>query len=175
VAHPDWFEGDVAADWQPGPFYGARLCLGSPEAKQWAIAKTQWLASHHKLDYLKRVAASLRVDAPGVGHDPDPVSADLGGERSHDIADKIGRVAEFWAPATRAGEQRERDLGEVVEHQEVELAAAHELCRPGGAVAPESAAAPDAHPLFTHLMSAPHLVSEVNYVFSIVDILSITH
>jgi len=51
--HPDWFNGDYPPDWQPGPFYGAQLCLASPEAKAWAIAKTQWLVDHHRLDYLK--------------------------------------------------------------------------------------------------------------------------
>jgi len=51
--HPDWFNADYAPDWQPGPFYGAQLCLACPEAKEWAIQKTQWLVSHHQLDYLK--------------------------------------------------------------------------------------------------------------------------
>jgi len=50
---PDWFNADYAPDWKPGPFYGGQLCLASPEAKRWAIEKTQWLVGHHKLDYLK--------------------------------------------------------------------------------------------------------------------------
>jgi alpha-galactosidase len=53
VGHPDWFSGDFAPDWQPGPFYGGQICLGSPEAEAWAIAKTQWLAANYKLDYIK--------------------------------------------------------------------------------------------------------------------------
>ncbi len=53
VGHPDWFGGDFNADWKPGPFYGGSICLGSPEAKAWAIEKTQWLVGNHKLDYLK--------------------------------------------------------------------------------------------------------------------------
>ncbi len=53
VARPEWFRGSFGPDWKPGPFYGAQLCLGSPEARQWAIRKTQWLVGHHKLDYLK--------------------------------------------------------------------------------------------------------------------------
>jgi alpha-galactosidase len=53
VGHPDWFGADYAPDWQPGPFYGGQLCLGCEEAKEWAIAKTQWLVGEHKLDYLK--------------------------------------------------------------------------------------------------------------------------
>jgi len=51
--HPDWFNGDFAADWKPGPFYGGQICLGCEEAKEWAVRKTQWLVSEHHLDYLK--------------------------------------------------------------------------------------------------------------------------
>ncbi|MBX7259273.1 MAG: NPCBM/NEW2 domain-containing protein [Candidatus Hydrogenedentes bacterium] len=53
VGHPDWFDSDFNPDWQPGPFYGGRVCLACPEAKQWETEKTQWLVSNHKLDYLK--------------------------------------------------------------------------------------------------------------------------
>jgi alpha-galactosidase len=53
VGHPDWFGGDFKEHWKPGPFYGGNICLGSPEAKAWAIEKTQWLVGNHKLDYLK--------------------------------------------------------------------------------------------------------------------------
>ncbi|MFA6241311.1 MAG: NPCBM/NEW2 domain-containing protein [Candidatus Hydrogenedentales bacterium] len=53
VGHPDWFDSDFKPDWQPGPFYGGRVCLASPEAKQWETDKTQWLVANHKLDYLK--------------------------------------------------------------------------------------------------------------------------
>ncbi|MCX5771625.1 MAG: alpha-galactosidase [Candidatus Hydrogenedentes bacterium] len=53
VGHPDWFNSDFAADWQPGPFYGGRVCLACPEARQWEIQKTQWLVANHNLDYLK--------------------------------------------------------------------------------------------------------------------------
>ncbi len=51
--HPDWFNADFAADWQPGPFYGGQLCLGCDEARDWAEKKTKWLVGNHKLDYLK--------------------------------------------------------------------------------------------------------------------------
>jgi len=53
VGHPDWFNADYPPDWQPGPFYGGQVCLACVEAKEWEIAKTRWLASHHNLDYLK--------------------------------------------------------------------------------------------------------------------------
>jgi len=53
VGNPRWFNEDFAPDWQPGPFYGARICLASPEAKEWAIEKTQRLVRNYGLDYLK--------------------------------------------------------------------------------------------------------------------------
>jgi hypothetical protein len=53
VGHPQWFNIAFGADWKPGPFYGGQICLACPEARQWAIEKTQWLVKHHKLDYLK--------------------------------------------------------------------------------------------------------------------------
>jgi len=51
--HPDWFNEDYGPDWRPGDFVGGHLCLGCEPAKQWAMAKTQWLASQYKLDYIK--------------------------------------------------------------------------------------------------------------------------
>lgn len=51
--HPDWFRADYGADWKPGPFYGAQLCLACAEAKEWAMGETQRLVSHYRLDYLK--------------------------------------------------------------------------------------------------------------------------
>lgn len=51
--HPDWFNDDFASDWQPGSFYGGRICLACAQAKDWAIHKTQWLVGAHRLDYLK--------------------------------------------------------------------------------------------------------------------------
>jgi hypothetical protein len=80
VAHPDWFRSDVPANWQPGAFSGAQICLGSDEAKNWAIAKTQWLVAHHKLDYLK--------------HDISPIvtSCERTDHRHH-----FGTDASYWA------------------------------------------------------------------------------
>jgi len=53
VGHPDWFSHDLAPDWQPGPFYGAKADMGCDEARAWAIKKTQSLASDLQLDLLK--------------------------------------------------------------------------------------------------------------------------
>jgi alpha-galactosidase len=66
--HPDWFNEDYKADWKPGPFYGGHLCLGCDAAKQWAIEKTQWLVSHHKLDYLKHDIDPIMVQCNKTSH-----------------------------------------------------------------------------------------------------------
>jgi alpha-galactosidase len=68
AGHSDWFRGDFAPDWQPGPFYGGQICLGCPEAKEWAIRKTQWLVGHHKLDYLKHDIGPIIVHCNKPGH-----------------------------------------------------------------------------------------------------------
>ncbi len=65
---PDWFNADYGPDWKPGPFYGARLCLASPDAKRWAIEKTQWLVGHHKLDYLKHDIGPIVGSCNKTGH-----------------------------------------------------------------------------------------------------------
>lgn len=68
VAHPDWFRSDVPKDWQPAAFSGAQVCLGCDEAKQWAIAKTQWLVAHHNLDYLKHDISPIVTSCTRTDH-----------------------------------------------------------------------------------------------------------
>ncbi len=51
--HPDWFPVDLPSSWQPGPFYGVSACMASPEAKAWAIRKTQQLVGDEDLQMLK--------------------------------------------------------------------------------------------------------------------------
>ena len=65
--HPDWFRGDVAPNWHAGTYWGAQLCLGSPEAEKWAREKTQSLVANYHLDYLKHdmgliVSSCTRTD-----------------------------------------------------------------------------------------------------------------
>lgn len=53
-AHPDWLRADVPDDAKPGQFWGVQqVCLGSPNAKEWAIKKTQELVRRDDLDFLK--------------------------------------------------------------------------------------------------------------------------
>jgi alpha-galactosidase len=66
--HPDWFRGDVPADWQPGPFWGAQVCLGCPEALAWEREKTQWLVRHHGLDYLKHDCGPIVMGCDRTDH-----------------------------------------------------------------------------------------------------------
>ena len=68
VGHPEWFNVDLGPGWKPGPFSGGQLCLGCPEAKQWAIEKTQWLVGHHKLDYLKHDCGPITTQCNKTTH-----------------------------------------------------------------------------------------------------------
>jgi hypothetical protein len=68
VAHPEWFSEDFKPDWQPGPFYGGRVCLGCKEAQEWEQAKTHWLVSNHKLDYLKHDCGPITNNCNKTGH-----------------------------------------------------------------------------------------------------------
>ncbi len=49
----DWFNTSFPPDYQPGPFYGGRLCLGCADAVAWAKKLTESLVTDNKLDYLK--------------------------------------------------------------------------------------------------------------------------
>ncbi|MFI5386621.1 MAG: NPCBM/NEW2 domain-containing protein [Fimbriimonadales bacterium] len=53
VGHPDWFGENLPPNWQPGPFYGVTACMGSPEAKAWAMKKTQSIVGDAHVDMLK--------------------------------------------------------------------------------------------------------------------------
>lgn len=68
AGHPQWFNADYAADWQPGPFYGGQVCLADPEARQWEEQKTQWLVREHKLDYLKHDCGPIATRCTKTSH-----------------------------------------------------------------------------------------------------------
>jgi hypothetical protein len=91
VGRPEWFNADFPADWQPGPFYGAQLCLGCAEARDWAEQKTEWLVRHHGLDYLK--------------HDINPIATRC--DKTHH-RHRYGVDASYWA--TRAYYQIQSNL-----------------------------------------------------------------
>jgi alpha-galactosidase len=68
VGHPDWFSRTPAPDWKPGPFYGIPACMGDPEAKAWAIQKTNSIVAYQKLDYLKTDCDPMVVDCDKTDH-----------------------------------------------------------------------------------------------------------
>lgn len=68
VGHPDWFGQDLAADWQPGPFYGVTACMASPEAKAWALKKTQTMASEMGFDFMKTDVHPMISDCIRADH-----------------------------------------------------------------------------------------------------------
>jgi len=67
-ARPSWFQGDYGPDWQVGPFWGARLCLASDEACEWATAETHRLVREFRLDYLKHDISPIVTQCNKVGH-----------------------------------------------------------------------------------------------------------
>ncbi len=68
AGHPDWFGSNLPANWQPGPFYGASACMASPEAKAWAIKKTQSMANEIGFDYLKTDVHPMISDCIRTDH-----------------------------------------------------------------------------------------------------------
>ena len=49
----DWFQADVPDGWEPGPFYGGRMCLACDEAREWAARETQRMVREFGLNYYK--------------------------------------------------------------------------------------------------------------------------
>ena len=96
---------------------------------------------------LHRRGAALRVHAAGVADDADALLDGLLQHRAQRHRDEVDGVAFLRPLHARAGEDRHRQLGEIVEHQVVDAARAHQLRRPEAAVAPEARGAADAHEL----------------------------
>ena len=91
----------------------------------------------------QRACAAVGIDAAGVAHHADAASGDLAQHRLHRDVDEIAGVAGFGLLQARAGEDRHRELGQVVEHEVVDRAARDQLRRSHGAVAPEAGGAAD--------------------------------
>src|SRR3546814_7146428 len=64
---------------------------------------------------------------------------------------EVRRVARVRILAARLGKQRHRDLGQIVEHQIIDLARLHELPRTFRRIAPEAGTTADAYHVF-HLL-----------------------
>ncbi len=100
--------------------------------------------SHFARQAGQGVGAALRIDAAGVADDLDSACRDIGQDALHGDLDEVGRVAQFRITAARRGEDRHGQLGEVVEHQVVDRAAADQLRGRDRTVAPEPRSAADA-------------------------------
>ncbi len=68
VGHPDWFPYDLNSNWNPGPFYGESACMGSDEARRWAIKKTQSMIGDWKVDILKTDVHPIINDCSRTDH-----------------------------------------------------------------------------------------------------------
>ncbi len=90
------------------------------------------------------VGAALRVHAACVAHHPDALFHGILQHRFHRHRDEVGRIAQLGFLEARAREDRHGEFGQVVEHEVVDLPAAHELRRADAAVAPEAGGAADA-------------------------------
>lgn len=97
VGQPTWFRADYPDDWQPGPFYGAQLCLGCAAAQEWATRKTRWLVEHHQLDYLKHDCGPIVTQCDQANH-----------------RHRYGVDASYWA--TRGYYAVQRQLREAAPH-----------------------------------------------------------
>ena len=65
---PDWFQADVPEGWEPGPFYGGRLCLACDEAREWAVGETQRMVREFGLDYYKHDIGPIVTTCTRTGH-----------------------------------------------------------------------------------------------------------
>jgi hypothetical protein len=93
----------------------------------------------------QRVAAGQRVHATGVRDDANALRLQLRQRLAHRDLHEVHRVAGTGVLRALRGQDRHRDLGEVVEHQVVDLAMVQQLRHGQCGVAPESRGAADAY------------------------------
>ena len=141
---------------------GAGVHLADVGLAQLLDARLQVVAQHQRdLERHARrlaglqhgVAAGLRVHAAGIGDDLDLPVGDLLGQRP-EHRDEIRRIARLRVAQLLRRHDRHGDLGEIVAHQVVDLAVAHELRGGGLGVAPEAGMAADADGLAMLIPSA---------------------
>jgi len=89
------------------------------------------------------VATGLRIHAAGVGDHLDLLLGDLSRERTHDGGHEVCRIARLRISELLRRHDRHGDLGQVVAHQTVDIAVAHELDGGGLGIAPEAGMAAD--------------------------------
>lgn len=63
-----WFNEYAGSDWQPGPFWGIRLCLACDDAREWATRETQRIVRAFRLDYLKHDISPIATTCNHTNH-----------------------------------------------------------------------------------------------------------
>src|SRR5690606_6218076 len=107
-------------------------------------------------------SAAQRIDAARIGYNAQAARLDVLQECLHHT-DKIGGVTLRRVLLPCADQERHGHLGEIVEHQVVDLAALRELTRPEAAVTPEAGCASDANDPVSHT----HLPVQFGFRFSL--------
>ena len=83
-------------------------------------------------------SATLRVDATGIADHANAAVHHLTQHRFHGHRHKVGGIAELGLFQAGAGQDGHGEFGQVIEHQVVNLPAAHQLRRAQTAVAPKT-------------------------------------
>ncbi|MNN01812.1 hypothetical protein D3C81_1144400 [compost metagenome] len=86
----------------------------------------------------ERLRAAMRVDAAGIADHADIARDDLAQQAFHRHRDKVGGIAEFGLAQPCRRQDRHGQFGQVVEHEVIDAAVAHQLRRTDAAVAPEA-------------------------------------
>ena len=98
----------------------------------------------------QRRGAAGGIHAARVAHHLDALRADVANDAFHGHIDEIGGVARIRRFGAHRRQNGHGEFGQVIEHQVIDLPAAHQLRAGNRTVAPETRGAADAHDLFSH-------------------------
>ncbi len=98
---------------------------------------------------------AARIDATGVGDDPDAALYAFAQHLTHRHRDEVGRPARLGSLEPRAGENRHRQFSQIVEHEIIELSRSDQLRRGHRTIAPETRGTTDSHHLVVRHRSDP--------------------
>lgn len=88
--------------------------------------------------------ASLRIDPAGIADHADVLFGQLRQQRRQHF-DEVSGEPGLRVFQARAGHQRHGDLGQIIEHQIIQVSAGDKLGGSSGSVAPKSTGAADSH------------------------------
>src|SRR5450759_2385830 len=103
--------------------------------------------------FAERRGAAGGIHAARVAHHLDALVADVADDAFHGHIDEIGGIARIRCFGARRRQNGHGELGQIVEHQVIDLPAAHQLRAGNRTVAPEAGGANDAHDLVRHVWS----------------------